>query len=686
MALPRCDSEIMSFPLPWVFRPSPQMSRTIRLLFLLPVVLSIFELSLHAQDPAQSPGSASASGPTNSTDPALSGSLPPITTSITVNGTLTSESPANITPLNSTQIQLLPGTELDDRLRQIPGFSLFRRSSSVVANPTTQGISLRGTGSTGASRTLLLWDGIPMNDPFGGWVYWDRFDPYYLERIEVQRGAPTSIFGDRAMTGTINLFSPPEKHQYVSADVIGGGQGTVDAAGSYSNLWGPWGLSVHSRGLTTDGYYITPDYARGTVDQRANVRFATGNVNLDYLGTSDRLSIHFDVLAEERHNGTLLTHNSTGLGTIGANYTHSWQNDQLSFLAFHTQGQFHSTYSSVSANRNTENLTAKQTVPEYDVGGALYWRHHARRWNTFTGADVDDIHGTSFDYSYNTHVLTPNGGTLLQHGVFAQGDLTLGPVTFSAGIRHQFTGERGDTFVSPNGGAVVGWKQLRFRTSGYKSFRAPTLNELYRPFRVGNVMTLANANLVPEGLIGVEAGVDWVGERTRASLTVFHNDLNNLVDNATISTSPTLILRQRQNFPGAVSRGVEASITRRWRNWTGEAGYLYADSRLGSGARIPQVPKNQGTAQMMYARKNTQVSFGVRAFSLQFDDDLNQFRLPGYAALQASANQGLGHGLSAVATVENLLDRSYLVALTPNPNIGSPRLWRVGLRWSGSVH
>lgn len=614
---------------------------------------------------------------------------PPLKTTVTVNSAVSSESPASITVLNQQQLEETPGVNLDDRLRQVPGFSLFRRSSSLVANPTTQGVSLRGTGSSGASRTLILWDSIPINDPFGGWVYWTRIDPNFIDEVEIDRGASTSLFGDRAMGGTISLFSPPEQHQHVFANYFGGNDDTQDVSAAYSNFWGPWGLTLHSRDFTTDGYYITPEPVRGAADTRANVRFATGDVNIDYLGASDRLSLHLDILAEERNNGTRLTHNSTGLGTIGGNYTHSWSNDQVSLLGFHTQEQYHSTYSSVSLNRNSETLSSRQTVPVQDIAGAAYWRHHGSarhfKWDSFTGADVDNVHGTSYDYSYNTHILTPSGGTLLEHGVFGQADLDFGALHFFAGIRHQFTGERGETFVSPNGGVAVGAKHFRFRASAYRSFRAPTLNELYRQFRVGNALTLANANLVPEGLTGVEAGFDWTGEATRISFTLFHNNLENLIDNATLSTTPTLILRQRQNFPTALSRGLEANVVRRWHRWTGEAGYLYADARLATGQRIPEVPKQQGTAQLSYSTKSTLLSAGIRAFGLAFDDDLNQFLLPGYAALQLTAEQHLTKHLSAVAAVENLLDRSYLVALTPSPNTGAPRLWRIGLRWSGRL-
>lgn len=612
--------------------------------------------------------------------------LPPLRTTVTVNGALTNDTPASLTVLDPQQIQLIPGIQLDDRLRQIPGFSLFRRTSSIVANPTTQGVSLRGVGSTGASRTLVLWDSIPINDPFGGWVYWDRIDPYYLDRIEVLEGATTSVFGDRAMSGTISLFSPAIEHSHLSADVTGGNQGTLDTSAAYSDRWGPWGLSVHSRDFLTDGYYITNPPVRGAIDDKANVRFATGDVYVDYLGTSDRLSVHGDVLAEERRNGTLLTHNSTGLGTIGANYTHSWSDDQVSFLAFHTQGQFNSTYSSIGAGRNKETLVSTQRVPEYDLGAAAYWRHHGKNWNTIAGADTDDVHGTSYDYSLFTHVATPSGGTLLERGVFAQGDYTIGHISFFAGIRQQFTGLHGDTFVSPNGGVAAGFGKFRLHTSAYHSYRAPTLNELFRPFRVGNVQTLANSQLVPEGLIGVEAGVDWTDEYTKISLNLFHNDLNNLVDNATLKITQTQIIRQRQNFPSALSRGFQAKFSQKWRKWTLDAGYMFLDARLASGARIPEVPKQQGTGQLSYATGSTLFSFGVRAFGLQFDDDLNQFLLPGYAALNATVQQHLPKNFSVLASVENLLDRTYLVALTPTPNVGQPRLWQVGIRWSGKVH
>lgn len=653
----------------------------------------VFVCALAAISPGQTPqqqGGNQAGPATPAQTQQPTNTPPPLKTTVNVNETLSSETPASITVLDQQQLETIPGVNLDDELRQVPGFSLFRRTSSIVANPTTQGVSLRAIGSSGASRTLVLWDSIPINDPFGGWVYWTRIDPAFVSEVDIDRGASTSVFGDRAMAGTISLFSPEPQREHLFADVMGGNEGTADVAAGYSNTWGPWGLTLHSREFTTDGYYITPADIRGTADNKANVRFATGEMLLSYLGAADRLTIHLDILAEERHNGTELTHNSTGLGTLGGNYTHTWSNDEFSFVGFHTQEQFHSTYSSVSANRDKETLSSKQTVPLYDYGGAAYWQHHGTngpfKWNTIVGGDADDTHGVSYDYSYSTHILTPSGGTILERGVFGQGDVSIGPVRFFTGIRQEFTGENGETFLSPNGGVAVGLHRFRFRASGYRSFRAPTLNELYRQFRVGNVLTLANPKLIPEGLTGVESGFDWTGERTRVSFTLFRNVLDNLIDNATLSSSPTLILRMRENFPAALSRGLEANVSRRWDHWSAEAGYMYADARLSTGQLIPQIPKQQGTAQVTFSAKSTLISAGVRAFGLQFDDDLNQFLLPGFATVELMAQQHLTKKLSAVASVENLLDRTYLVALTPTPNTGEPRIWRLGLRWNGGIH
>jgi outer membrane cobalamin receptor len=608
----------------------------------------------------------------------------PVKTSITVVEKISAETPANVTTLDSTALQESPGTNLDDRLRDVPGFSLFRRSSSMVANPTTQGISLRGIGSSGASRTLVLWDGIPANDPFGGWVYWTQFVPGEIGSAEISRGAATSIFGDRAMSGAIGLFTRPAEKLHVLAEYEYGNDSTHDISTGFADVWSRFAISGSARAFTSDGYFIVPASIRGAADTRANVQFVTGDVRFDQFTSIGNFYFKTSMLAEERQNGTVITHNSTGMGTVSLRYAREFTNDSFSVLGFHTRSGFHATFDSVTNNRNTDRLTYSQTVPSDAVGGAFLWQHHERRWNLMAGADADRLGGTSTDHVIPTGQRV-GGGTQLQHGIFGQADVSLGPVKLFTGVRHSFAG-MGSQFLSPNGGFVVGKKSLRARGSVYRSFRAPTLNELYRDFSAGNTTTRANAALVPEKLWGAEAGFDWIGENSTFRVTAYRNSLDGLITNVTLSSSPTAIVRQRANAAAAVSRGVETEFVERFHNFTSELKYLYVESRYVTGFRVAQIPKHQGTAQLTYQRHGTFASAGLRSYSYQFDDDLNAFRLPGFASVQSVVRQHLVRSLSAEVTLENALDRQFYTAFTPTPNIGAPRQWRVGLRWDGRVH
>jgi len=197
----------------------------------------------------------------------------------------------------------------------------------------------------------VLWDGVPLNDPFGGWIYWTRVSPDELDRVEVSRGAATSVFGDRAMSGSINLFSRPAG-RYFSGSYEGGNENTHNLTGGGSYLWDQFAVSTNLRLFTTDGYYTIRQDRRGAVDTPANVRFVAGNTRFDWLRRADRLFVRLDILAEERDNGTLLTHNSTSLGTIAANYSHSWSSDTFSLLGYHTREQYHASFSAVTTDRN----------------------------------------------------------------------------------------------------------------------------------------------------------------------------------------------------------------------------------------------------------------------------------------------------------------------------------------------
>ena len=395
------------------------------------------------------------------------------------------------------------------------------------------------------------------------------------------------------------------------------------------------------------------------------------------------LFVKFDALAEERGNGTVLQSNSTTLGSLAAHYSRQGAHNLFTLLGYHSRQEFRSSFTAIAARRDAEQLTTIQSVSAQAAGGAGLWRHSAPGRRLLAGADLHRVEGSSRDTTPATGLRRTSGGRQTQHGYFLQTDVGDGPARLFLGARYHFAGSD-KRFFSPSAGLASSLGRFRLRGSLYRSFRAPTLNELYREFRTGNVVTRANDGLAPESLFAAEAGFDLTGAASRLSVTLFRNRLDDLITNITLSAAPNLIVRQRQNRDRALARGVELELRRRWGRWTAETAYLLADSRFAGGARVPQVPKHQGSALLAYAGEATLVAFGVRAFSRQFEDDANLFTLPGFASVHLALRRRLKAGLFAVGAVENLLNRQYLVGFTPQPQTGAPRLWRAGLRWESA--
>ena len=602
--------------------------------------------------------------------------LEPLKTTITVRGTLDSPSSGYITSVSRETLESHPGVNVDDRLREVPGFTLFRRSSSLVAHPTTQGISLRGIGSSAAGRTLVLYDGLPLNDPFGGWVYWSRVNPDAIDAVEISRGATTSVYGDRGMGGVVSLLTPAPESRHLWAGAEGGAAGIADVRGGFSDLFGKLGLSSFVRGFRSEGYFIVPEENRGPVDRRADADFVVGDLRFDYFGKQDRLMLKANVISERRQNGTPLRTNSSSLGTAGVHY----QRERLSFSGYHSRGVLRNGFSFVNETRGFERQTLLQRVTSEDSGGSVLWNRAFHKMNLILGTDAHRASGISRDTVVSTGFVRLPDGKLWQQGLFVQADFSAGPHTqIYGGLRHDFT-DRGNDFWSPRAGLAFSEGPRRWRASVYRSFRAPTLNEFFRQFRVGNITTLSNPELSPETMLGAEAGLDWRKGDAIFRTTLFWQQIDDLIGNATIRLDPSP-LRQRQNLGKATGRGVELEVLKTFGRFRVEAAYLYVDSQLDTNVWMPQVPRHQGSFQLLYAAGKTLFRGGIRSYAAQFEDDLNLFLLPGFATLQVMLQRRLGHGVSALLAVENLLNRRFLVGFVPTPTTGAPRLMRVGLKW-----
>jgi outer membrane cobalamin receptor len=186
------------------------------------------------------------------------------------------ESPASTRELSQTALNSTAAITLDGKMRQLPGVELYRRSSSLVANPSSQGLSLRALGSTAASRTLITEDDVPLNDPFAGWIHWQEQPELSIERIELVRGGASDLYGSSAIGGVVNVVPVRPKTDLAEVRSSYGGEGTYDESALLETKRGPWGLLAGGGALGTDGYIQEAAFQRGPVDLPSDVHSQNG--------------------------------------------------------------------------------------------------------------------------------------------------------------------------------------------------------------------------------------------------------------------------------------------------------------------------------------------------------------------------------------------------------------------------
>lgn len=592
------------------------------------------------------------------------------TITVTAHPTSLADTPESVAIVTPEALAASASPSVDDTLRQVPGFALFRRTGSRAANPTSQGVSLRGIGASGASRAVVIDDGIPLNDPFGGWVYWGRVPQAALERVEVLRGGASDLYGSGAVGGVIAFVR--RSGGGVHVDASAGSESTRTTSLFAGGTRGDWSGSVAADLFDTDGYVLVDPSQRGAVDIEAASRHTAIDATLRRGGAFLRGSSY----DESRQNGTPLQINDTHLHQLAAGFSGAL----VDLRAYALQQRYHQTFSAIAADRNSERLTVDQRVPSRATGASV--RLLPRSF--ILGADFRSVSGASNEQSATLSRVEGRQRAVALH---AADFIVLDRFTLNAAIRYDSwrnhdaarngvpLADRSDSAWSPRLTAMFeATPTLSFAASAYRAFRAPVLNELYRNFRVGNVLTLANESLGAERLTGFEVGARTHGLR----LTLFSMDLDDTIANVTVTTTPSLITRQRRNLGSSRSRGAEVEWSGTIRALRVTAGYLFADATLSTGARTPQVPRHQATMQLARGGSGLQ----LRWMGRQFDDDLNQFALRGAFVADLFTARRVAANLDVTLAVENLLDRRVEAGATPVTTLGQPRALRIGLRYA----
>ncbi len=641
---------------------------------------------------------------------------------VTINRTETKigDTPASIVTFSRREITSSAAPTIDDVLRQAVGFSIFRRSSSRNANPTTQGVSLRGVGSSGASRSVVMYDGVPLNDPFGGWVQWNRVSPVAVQSVEVMRGGASSLYGDTGLSGALNIIPrKTESDLDLSADFFGGSANTISGSGFLGFRHGDWQGSFDATLFQTKGYIPVDEAVRGPVDAFAGVRSSnfSGKI-LRKFGRRASIFMRPSIFGEVRTNGTGLQTNRTHIRQLVFGGDIDLDTSKDAKLEWRVNGGlqvFDQASSVVNAARTSEVLSRIQRVPVQNVGASVQFSTIFRNQVLVAGMEIRKIRGSSDEIGYTSSLAASKvgaGGRQTSTGAFFQDLARFGKrLIISGSIRfdrwQNYAALSTTLSLSTNLRSVVSFPDrnesslsphlsflyylndhVSIFANASRSFRAPTLNELYRSFRVGSVLTLANENLQAEHANNFEGGISFSGKRSYLRTGGFWTVVQSPVANVTLTSSPTLITRQRQNAGSTCSSGIEIEGEAAFGHFTFSAGYMFVEPKVRTfpsnrtleGLLIPQVARHQLTFRAGYAPGKWTLSLHGRASSKQFDDDLNLFRLEPYAQIDLFASRRLTDKTQVYVAVENLLNSRYSIGKTPIRTVSSPVSLRIGFR------
>jgi outer membrane receptor protein involved in Fe transport len=620
----------------------------------------------------------------------------------------TLDSPASTRVVGQQQLKEAATPALDGKLRQVPGVELFRRSSSLVANPTSQGISLRGLGSTAASRTLVVSDDVPLNDPYGGWIHWEEMPELAIRSVEVVRGGASDLYGSSAIGGVINVL-PVKPEQNMFALTTGyGGESTTDNGVLGSLKHGPWAGLVAGGILGTDGYTLVAPNLRGPIDQPNNVHSQNGLVDLERtIRNSDHIFLRGSGFNEARDNGTPLQKNGTRLWRYSTGV--DWS--QLTLRFYGSTEHYRQTFSSINTGRTSETLTRYAEDPADELGAAAHWRQAVGAHVVFlVGADTHDVRASDDEVLFTgVGGIQNTAARQRQTGVYGEGLATPGKWTMSVSGRvDHFSNFDAMQWTQTSSKAFPAFSETVFdprlgiarrittnialNASAFRAYRAPTQNELYRTGQVGQQTTLPNANLRSERATGWETGFQANLPRWQSMLRVsyFWTRVNRPITALTLKTTPTATTLMRENLGQIESRGVSVDYEAhpfQWVSLTG--GYQYADATVTRydqqpqlvGNWIPQVARNMATTQVRLNQDRIgTLSLQGRISGRQFDDDANNYLLHSYFRLDAYASRAFGRHAEFFASGENLFDRSIEVGKTPITTLGTPRLARFGVR------
>jgi vitamin B12 transporter len=632
----------------------------------------------------------------------------------------------DIVTIDRDRIAATASGRIEDVLKDVAGLTQFRRTDARSANATSQGATLRGLGGNASSRALLVLDGVPQTDPFGGWVTWPAFAPERIGRVRVTRGGGSGAFGPGALAGTIEFDSITDTNG-LTASTAYGSQDAVEANAIIGGKLGSGTAFLSANYARGDGFVPIIKAQRGPADIASPYEQASlAARGVAPLGGQTELQASFLAFTDRRARGTILSGNGGDGADASVRLVHrgawAWQ-----ALGYVQARKFQSRFVAIDATRTTVTQTVDQyNVPSTGLGGRFELRpplsddvelRLGGDWRRVTGTTNElftyvaarptrgreaggksDTFGAFAELTASLGALTLTGGARLDRWTIRDGRLIERTLATGALLRNELAPDRQGWEPTGRAGLSYGRGPLTLRAAAYLGWRLPTLNELYRPFRVGADATAANPALAPERMKGAEIGLDWkASDQVTMRATAFSNRLTDAIANVSLGAGPGVFpgvgfvaaggaYRQRQNLDAIRSKGMELDTSWISGDWRLQASYALTDARVRASAaalslnalRPAQVPKHTGS--LTFGWKGLATT--LRYVSGQFEDDQNRRRLADALTIDAVANWPVTKGLTLSLRGENLTNARIEAAISGARVIerASPRTIWLGVR------
>lgn len=602
--------------------------------------------------------------------------------------------------------------DLTQILNANPSLSAYRRTSSKSAHPTTQGIRYRNLGINATSRTLVLLDGIPQNDPFGAWVHWNKFQIDSLASAQSSQTPQNELWGNFGSGGLISLnsFSGHSGRQSLSASY-----GTDDSyslsVGNNRILDNQSSIDLDFRIFDSGGFYTIPSSQRGPLDVKASSKSKAGRIGYNWRGSHDwYIQANIEYFEEDRVNGTPLAANATKALDTSLQATRSLDRGTLQISSYHQDRDFRNQFTSVDVTRATERPALEQfDVPARSTGLSFaYATDQDSARSLLLGLDARIVEGEVNERYRNLgNGFTRQreaGGQQVFLGAFASTQLKLSEkrtlslstrldsIEQTDGHRSEFNTETNTQILNASYDNQSDWlpsfnidlahqiddkQQVRIAIS--QGFRAPTLNELYRPFRVRNDITEANPDLTNETIRGIQASYRWQDDdKLDVSINAFHYQLDDAVANMLLATDPGFnatygvfiptggSYSQRRNIPRSNVSGFELETNAQISESVAVVfNYTYAPTKIRSNAAYPSLAGTafpQSPESKAFARINWNLSPSTRLWASanywdqQFEDLAGLRRIDSAINVDLGFNYALSDSTSLQAKIENALD------------------------------